>query len=65
MLRFIEIMISTTKKRSALRKTKLKLHERYGIARFYTPEQVRTAAELAGIDQRYLPFAYACFMSQR
>jgi hypothetical protein len=62
---FINHIISTWSKRIALRETKRKLYKRYGIARFYTAEQVRTASQLAGIEERYIPFAYACFLTSQ
>jgi uncharacterized membrane protein YgcG len=64
MFEFIKHITSTFKKRNALRKTKAKLRLRYGSTRYYTPGQIRTASEQAGIDQRYHVYGFALFLAK-
>ena len=40
------------------------LRKRYGAARYYTPGQVKTASDQAGIEAQYLVYAYALFLSK-
>jgi hypothetical protein len=43
------------------KKLRRKLHELYGVDRFYSPGRVRWAAAEAGVNQEHIHYAYAMY----